>query len=188
MSPRASRGPADPGRRDRIVEATIRVVSEVGVDGITHRRVAAEAGVPVGSTTYYFATLDDLVEAALARTVDDYGEFLRAWAAERPAFEPDRLLTTITDLIMESLTSRREETTVEYVLYLAAITRPALREKAHACTDLMIASLTPSVGRARATQLTATIDGLMIRGLIAPEPLSRRTVRMALSELCRPVT
>lgn len=183
MSGRAPRGPADPGRRDRIVEATIRVVSEVGVEGVTHRRVAAEAGVPVGSTTYYFATLDDLIMAALTRTVEDYRAFLLAWSTTQgEPLEPPQLLTMITDLIMECLTTRHGETTVEYVLYLAAITRPGLRAQAHACTDLMIATLSPHVGRARATQLAATIDGLMIRGLISPKPLSRRTVRMALSE------
>lgn len=182
MATRAPRGPADPDRRDRIVEATIRVVSQVGVDGVTHRRVAAEAGVPVGSTTYYFASLDELIMAALARTVDDYRDYLQTWSGDRETPTAPRLLAMITDLIMESLTTRRDETTVEYVLYLAAITRPGLRPQAHACTEMMIETLAPHVGRARATQLAATIDGLMIRGLISPVPLTRRTIRAALSE------
>src|SRR5437764_249747 len=59
------RGPNDPERRARIAKAAIEVVAQKGIDGLTHRAVAAAAGVPLGSTTYHFATLDDLLEVAL---------------------------------------------------------------------------------------------------------------------------
>lgn len=182
MQERTPRGPADPGRRDRIIEAAITVVGRDGVAGTTHRRVAAEAGVPVGSTTYYFATLDDLIEAALAKTVDDYREMLESRAIDLSPGDQDRLIRVLTDLIMEGLTSRREQTTVEYVLYLAAVTNPRLREQASACTDLLVAALAPAVGRSRATMLAATFDGLIIRGLVSPRPLARREVRSVLKE------
>jgi DNA-binding transcriptional regulator YbjK len=48
-------------RRRGILEAVLRIVAEGGVDAVTHRRVAAEAGVPLGSTTYYFRSRDELV-------------------------------------------------------------------------------------------------------------------------------
>src|SRR5690349_24946758 len=55
----------DPERRQRIIDAAIRVVGERGIAGLSHRAVAAAADVPLGSTTYHFATLDDLLVAAL---------------------------------------------------------------------------------------------------------------------------
>lgn len=55
----------DPDRRQRIVDAAIRVVGAKGIAGLSHRSVAAEADVPLGSTTYHFKTLDDLLVAAL---------------------------------------------------------------------------------------------------------------------------
>src|SRR5690606_15820780 len=60
--------PRDPHRRRRILDATRALIPRHGIAGITHRLVAAEAGVPVGSTTYYFADLADLTAAALAET------------------------------------------------------------------------------------------------------------------------
>lgn len=55
----------DPDRRQRIIDAAIRVVAGRGIAGLSHRAVAAEADVPLGSTTYHFASLDDLLIAAL---------------------------------------------------------------------------------------------------------------------------
>jgi AcrR family transcriptional regulator len=50
-------------RREQLLEAAIRVINEQGMRGLTHRAVEAEAGVPHGSTTYYFGTRHDLTTA-----------------------------------------------------------------------------------------------------------------------------
>src|SRR3954467_8683342 len=52
-------------RRTELIEATLRIIERNGVAGVTHRTVAAEAGVPTTSTTYHFSSLDDLLIAAL---------------------------------------------------------------------------------------------------------------------------
>src|SRR3954468_20762641 len=54
----------NPRRRD-ILEATLRVIGEGGVNSVTHRAVAQEANVALASTTYYFDSKDALVEEAL---------------------------------------------------------------------------------------------------------------------------
>ena len=51
-------------RRRQILEATLRVIADGGVDAVTHRRVAAEAGTSAGSTTYHFDSRDQLVREA----------------------------------------------------------------------------------------------------------------------------
>ena len=53
------------GRREQILEATLRVIGRSGREAVTHRAVAEEAGVPLGSTTYYFDSRDDLLGQAL---------------------------------------------------------------------------------------------------------------------------
>jgi DNA-binding transcriptional regulator YbjK len=58
-------------RRQEIIDAAAELVTEVGVAALTHRLVAARAGVALGSTTHYFATLDELRAAALARLGED---------------------------------------------------------------------------------------------------------------------
>src|SRR5690348_6027543 len=65
----AARAPRryDPERKIRIVDAAIDVVARNGVAGTTMRRIAAEADVPLGSLTYHFTGLDDLLAQAFER-------------------------------------------------------------------------------------------------------------------------
>jgi DNA-binding transcriptional regulator YbjK len=47
--------------RRKLLEATLRVIARGGVEAVTHRRVAAEAGVSHGATTYHFESRDDII-------------------------------------------------------------------------------------------------------------------------------
>lgn len=60
--------PNDPGRRDRILQATLQVIAGEGVSGVSYRGVAAQAGVPLGSMTYYFPSLEGLIVDAFDST------------------------------------------------------------------------------------------------------------------------
>jgi DNA-binding transcriptional regulator YbjK len=70
---RKARNPAPSGavaRRRAILEAARRVVARGGTDSLTHRSVAAEAGVPLGSTTYYFESREALLHETFLSHVD----------------------------------------------------------------------------------------------------------------------
>lgn len=56
--------PNDPQRRARILQATIDLIASEGVHATSYRAVAARAGVPLGSVTYYFADLETLIVSA----------------------------------------------------------------------------------------------------------------------------
>ncbi|MGB1026107.1 MAG: TetR/AcrR family transcriptional regulator, partial [Rhodospirillaceae bacterium] len=47
-----------------ILDATISLLARAGLDGVTHRAVDAQAGLPQGSTSYYFAKKSALLMAA----------------------------------------------------------------------------------------------------------------------------
>src|SRR5699024_4676052 len=73
LTPSQRQRPRDPeGRRDAIVWATVAVIAEHGLARTTHRRIADRADVALGSTTYYFESLDDLVATALHAVADAY--------------------------------------------------------------------------------------------------------------------
>src|SRR5258705_13883824 len=59
-----SRAEASKRVREAIVAATVRIIAREGVAAVTHRRVAAEAGVSLSSTTWHFAAKADILEAA----------------------------------------------------------------------------------------------------------------------------
>ena len=55
-------------RRALLVGAAADLLRTGGFEAVRHRAVAEKAGLPLASTTYYFASLDDLVTAAAERT------------------------------------------------------------------------------------------------------------------------
>jgi len=169
---RRPRGAGDPGRRDRIARAAIAVVAERGVEGLTHRAVAAAAGVPLGSTTYHFETLDDLLEMALETAAADNTRRMRDWAVRLPAGAD--LAGALAGLAVASLAGEdRANAIVEYELYVAALHRPRLRAASAAwdaeLAELFAARTDPLTGRL----LAATFCGLVMQGLVADPPPER---------------
>lgn len=179
---RTPRGPADPGRRDRIIDAVLDIISERGLIGVSHRTVAQQAGVPLGSTTYYFDSLDDLLAGALQKVIDDYEEELRARVEQLAGVSGRPLVRALTDMIFEYL-GDRERTQAEYALCLAAMDRPSLRPLAARYTQISIETLCALMPRAHAVALEAALDGMLIRGLCSPEPLDRKEVESALAAI-----
>lgn len=154
----------DPERRDRIIDAAIRVVGERGIAGLSHRSVAAEADVPLGSTTYHFASLDELLIAALRRTNENFAAVLR----ESPALaDPEAdLAAELARLLGEFFAGGRGRAELEYELYLAAVRRPALRPVAAEWTDGVTTLLRPRTDPATARALVALMDGICIQVLL----------------------
>ncbi|MBO2446777.1 TetR family transcriptional regulator [Actinomadura barringtoniae] len=56
--------------RDRILEATLRLIGEEGIGAVTNRAVAKAAGVSLGSLTYHFPSQTDLLRESLRTFVD----------------------------------------------------------------------------------------------------------------------
>ena len=66
--------------RQKILEATLRVIASDGVRGTTHRAIANEAGVPLSLTTYYFRDLNELISLAFRMFMDqDCGGLAGQW-------------------------------------------------------------------------------------------------------------
>ena len=68
----AGETPKGETRRDALIEAAARLLVREGLRSLTHRAVAAEAGLPLASTTYYFADLDELEAAAARQLAEDW--------------------------------------------------------------------------------------------------------------------
>ena len=118
-------------RREEILRAALRLIGSRGMHHVTHRDVAAEADVPLGSTTYYFATKEELLTEALRLFVAEEAARLHA-AAER--FQgvragPEVVADAIVAEIGTTLT-RPVEQVAQFELYLEASRDPALRETA----------------------------------------------------------
>ncbi|WP_206441407.1 TetR/AcrR family transcriptional regulator [Streptomyces boncukensis] len=172
----------DPDRRQRIIDAAIRIVELKGIEALSHRSVAAEADVPLGSTTYHFASLDELLVAALEQVTCEPVSAIEGWEARLSG--GDSLLDALTQLLEEYTSGGRGRIRLEYELYLAALSRPLLQPVAAAWLDEMAGVLgrhTPDLATARA--LTALIDGLLLQFLLTDRPFDRTEVRAALARV-----
>ncbi|MFJ7496184.1 TetR/AcrR family transcriptional regulator [Streptomyces sp. NPDC097727] len=119
----------NPERRTALVDAAIEVLAGEGARGLTFRAVDARAGVPVGTSSNYFANRDDLFMQAAARiTVRMTPDPAKVEQAMRPT--PSREL--VADL-MRWLVQRMEDDRTGYLamleLRLEATRRPALRNR-----------------------------------------------------------
>jgi TetR/AcrR family transcriptional regulator, regulator of biofilm formation and stress response len=155
------------GRREQILEAALRVIGRAGIHAVTHRAVAEEAGVPLGSTTYYFDSRDDLIRQAL--------EYVAASEIERYGKRAEELRDVKTahalaDRLIDELVAAAEDRIAyiaEYELWLEAGRRPELREAAQSWCDaeqrsvaLAMQTLGSGDPSTDASLVVAAIDGL----------------------------
>lgn len=180
------RGSTDPLRKERIISAAETVVLTAGAAALTHRAVAEQAGVPLGSTTYYFATLSELRQAVLHRLLANYRDWLHGWAERvgRPA--PAKLATALTDLVCEGLGEYRQHIIAEYELSVAAMRDPTVAEAASGYSDITIAVLSRMTTKPTAAALSAALDGLHLKALAGRETPARREIASVFKAILLP--
>lgn len=170
------RRPRGERRRHEILLAALRIVRERGTAAVTHRAVAEMAGVPPATTTYYFDSIDELLEEALKLFVDDEVERLGQLAANlRSASVSPH---TVSELFAEELLRGGEsgDNVAQFELYLEAARRPRLREAAAACLDAYAGAAEAALsagGAPRAAEgaraFVALVDGLALASTAAPD-------------------
>jgi DNA-binding transcriptional regulator YbjK len=128
--PTGTRAEASERVRDAIVVATVRIVAREGVSAVTHRRVAAEAGVALSSTTWHFAAKADILVAALRWTA--HREVARIMAiADRlgsDEFDPAAWAEELADWLLEQVSGERDVAVALYRLQIELLGRPEARE------------------------------------------------------------
>lgn len=168
-------------RRQGIIDAAIRVVATNGIGGLSHRTVAAEADVPLGSTTYHFASLDELMVAALRRTNEGFGAAVRdSGALADPGAD---VAEELARLMGEWLAGERTGVELEYELYLAALRRPALRPVAAEWCEGLAEILARRTDPVTARALVALMDGICLQVLLTDTPYEAEYAREMLARI-----
>ncbi|WP_426185618.1 TetR/AcrR family transcriptional regulator [Microbacterium sp. TWP3-1-2b2] len=165
-------------RRLAIVTAAAELITEVGVDAITHRMVAARADVPLGATTQYFATLDDLRDAALQHLAADVAE--RMGAIREVIDESGATPALLAELIHAALADATA-VQADRAVVTAAVHDPRLRELARHWTDELVGILAPVHGSASARAAVVFIDGVLWHAQIHERPLDQHLIESALA-------
>ncbi|MEV7129154.1 TetR family transcriptional regulator [Streptomyces sp. NPDC093260] len=166
-----------------MLDAALEVLVEDGVAGITHRKVAARADVPLGSVTYHFSSLSELCTQAFARYV------------EQRTVEYEALFTEVTsreDLIDALVTvvrggpSRHHSAVLGFELHLAALRDPALRALTQRWTSSSRAVLARFTGPEAAARLDALLEGMIMHTLLSTDQEPPEVTRAALVQTLGP--
>lgn len=130
-----------------ILEGALGVIAREGLRGVTHRSVAAAAGVQLSLTTYYFKDIDALVEEAFALFCErsrptneqiwqDIFAYLERFSATELRKSAVRekvaagLGSKATDIIVQGILDNPDGLRVEQALFSSALQSAALRQLA----------------------------------------------------------
>ncbi|GAA1390129.1 TetR/AcrR family transcriptional regulator [Luteococcus peritonei] len=163
--------------REQLLDAALQLVVEGGVAQVSHRSVEERAGAARGSTRYWFGTR----EALLAELVGHLAERDRllleqAQQAMLPAGAGEEVAHAAVTEFAAALLADREGSLARFELYLYAARRPELRAVvqrwSESFTSLGAQHLPEPDSeqtRTRAALLSATLDGLALHALAAPD-------------------
>ena len=158
---------------DDVTDALIRVVVDRGLDAVSIRTVAQEAGVSIGAVQHYFATKDDLLLAAYTRAIDQ----VVARVASLPT-EPHAYVRALLRELLPLDAQREAELRVALRVHRALGPQPAARR---ALRGRLPGARRRRRRRARAAEAAieavAVADGLAWHALCAPDVAQPATPR-----------
>jgi AcrR family transcriptional regulator len=170
MADRSGNGSEAAGRL-ALLDAAVQVVARDGLDGVSYRSVAEEAGATAGLVFYHFGSRESLILEAATRA----GR--RAVAHALPVGEGEDLDTFLDDL---SSSAERDiaDHVFQYEMAFNSRRRPGVAERMAELyafygeeTERALVSLAPGeVSPALARLVFAAIDGLVLQQVVFDDP------------------
>lgn len=177
-------------RRFALVCAAADLLCEGGFEAVTHRAVAERAGLPLASTTYYFSSLEELIETA----VDYLGSVEVARLRDRIRNLPRRRrgAEAAADLLADLLAGEpnREQLISRYERYIACARHPAMRGVERRLLQQRVDAVSEAMARSgrrhRIDMMTAlmySVDGAVVSALVDDRGAPRENVRATLVDV-----
>lgn len=164
----------DPLRKQRILDAALVVIADHGVSRTTHRRIAGEAGVPLGSLTYHFDSLDTILEQAFQHLAESMSARYRTALAAAP--DQAAACAAVTDLICGDEYGTPRELAVIYEMYSYAGHNTAVAAVAREWLARSHASLALHFPERACRAIDALIEGWPIQQAFEGRRLDRDLV------------
>ncbi len=174
-------GRTDPQRRERILAATLDLIAEEGLARVSHRRIAARAGVPLGSMTYHFKGIEALVREAFRRFTDHIVAVFDAHLST--ATDQDEARAAVVDLVHSLSEGSQRDLVLTQELYTLAARRPEYRQLTHEWMRRSRAHLEKHFDPDTARQLDALIEGLTLHRALARRPHDRALTLEAVTRI-----
>ncbi len=187
--------PMDTDRKTLIADTALALLGRAGAKGLTHRAVDAEAGLPLGSTSFYCRTRLDLLTLTLKRHADLDLADLQADALQmaKDGFTSAQFNALLMDRLADWVSPhKRERLVARFQLILLATCEPQLADALRQQREHFLLAAEAGLkrlGRRDAAQaaprLVAVMDGILLDH-IQSEGAALVTVkqRRALIEMC----
>jgi DNA-binding transcriptional regulator YbjK len=167
--------------RRKIVEVAIDIMVREGAAGISHRRVAEVAGMVRSGPSYYFATIEELLETAQMALFERAKARYRAGlgSAGTASMDKERLLDLTTAIFFREALEFGSESIGHYSVWIGAAQNPSLRPAVasslldqHRAWMRRLASVSGKVPNAAvALRMQALFIGKLIRAIAAAVPV-----------------
>ena len=174
-------------RRFALVCAAADLLCEGGFEAVTHRAVAERARLALASTTYYFSSLEELIETAVdylsTAEVARLREQVKALPRRRRGAE------AAADLLVDLLAGEhnREQLISRYERYIACARHPAMRGVERRLLQQRVDAVSEAMARSgrhtRTDMMTAllySLDGAVVSALVDDHAGPRESVRATL--------
>ena len=169
-------------RRAALLDAAVEVIAEQGVSGVTHRAIAARAGMSTSTTSYFFSSLEQLVAAALHVVGERIVARVDAVTAQvaDTGLSPHESIDRFVDAV---LSEPEADTVAQFEIYLECRRRPQLQPTAHRImasiegeAEASLRALGIADAGERAPMVVAMLDGLALHRHARPRGASDRKV------------
>ncbi|WP_380179080.1 TetR/AcrR family transcriptional regulator [Kalamiella sp. sgz302252] len=160
--------------KEEIYEATLTVMVQEGIRGITWRRVATEAGLSPGTLTYHFPHTESLLLGAFTWMIDNISRsfFERMSAASNKASACE----AVVDLICGDIWASRRHLVLSFELYSLAARKDNFRLLLQEWMARSRKSLHLAFPFETACALDALIEGFTIHNLLNDTPVDRKII------------
>lgn len=166
-------------RRELLLRAAVDLLADGGPKAVTHRAVAARAGVPQASTTYYFASIQQLTDEALRLHLSERTGELQAMITDATA--KGGSAEDIARVLAEMLITRSRDIAIaQFEVYMQAGRNPELRDhvaKTLGSFEKIAATVLAFLGvrepEKAAPVFVALIDGYLLHRVARPDQVQQ---------------
>lgn len=171
----------DPLRRERIIAVTLDVIEQYGVAGTSSRKVAELADVSPGSLTYYFKSINQLLEEAFVQlSLNISNEFRELLGAAKSREEA---LTAVVDIIEKKIWGSPRTLTLSFELYAFVLRNPELKRLPRKWMNQSRQALEQHFTPATARAIDALVEGIGIHNAFDQKPMARPEIERVVQKL-----
>lgn len=172
----------DPNRRDRIIDSALDVMAEVGVAGTTHRLIAKKAGVPLGSMTYHFQNMEEVIWCAFEKFATGLQRRVEEQLRTVPA-DGDVVAGILSLVNRGTPPEQQRDTLLTLELYILAIRDPKYGNLVQLWIASTRAALAQIFSNTHLEVIDALIEGFLIHRTFSAHVPSETEIRNAFRAL-----